>query len=74
MPHTCRSRYPPRSSQLGGFPTFAARLSDEEVAPIPVIRLEAPCGGYRRAEPAGDFVIGSGRPQFSLGVVQFLIL
>jgi hypothetical protein len=34
----------------------------------------APCGGYRRAEPAGDFVIGSGRPQFPLGVVQFLIL
>ena len=34
LPHTCRSRYPPGSAQLGGgFPTFARRHSNEEIAP-----------------------------------------
>src|SRR6516225_6084558 len=35
LPHTCRSRYPPRSPQLGGEPTFAEAVAKGEVAPIP---------------------------------------
>jgi len=37
MPHTCRSRYPPGSAQLGGKPTFAEAMVNGEVAPTAAI-------------------------------------
>jgi len=41
MPHTRRSRSRLGSAQLGGLPTFAARLSDDKVAPKAATRRVA---------------------------------